>query len=616
MQYVIVVNVGPVQGFIATARRTRDLWFGSWLLSELSRAALATLRDECGATVISPSTSGSPEEMLVNHITAVIDEQGLKALPTLLPKRLIECIEAEWSKVGSRFALDPNVDALAQLRDLPECTWAAAPIVKGYAAARDAAGRLLAARKSTRTFAPVRWGFTKAKSSLDGALESVIPEGAYPDEGDRKEQGRTKVDELYRTYGAGPAERLSAVDLLKRKGGGERHVASTTHMAALPLLERMQSEAPQCAPHVRTLLASLRKQGVKPQKLDGANPRLAVLEECDASLLYLSRLGDEAEERQLTEEEQAGAAEALQQFFSALGYGSPPPAYYAVLMADGDFMGIVVDAQQTEEEHAALSAALLAFATAAQKVVAAERNRGLLVYSGGDDVLALLPVHRAIACAAELADLFRRSLSHFKGQTAEGQEVSPTLSAGIVIAHHLEPLSDVLRLGRAAEATAKGVPGKNALAVTLSKRSGADRTISGGWTAGFAERINDYVDLHLQDAVPDGVAYELQDLSLLLTDVRGAKQTDAHLMEFVQGEALRILGRKRAAQGSRKVDEQIRQRLEQDVHAAGVPEQVALELMVAGEIARACRVAGLSRAIRYEHTEALSARSAEDIPHA
>ena len=39
MRYVMVVNIGPVQGFIAAARRTRDLKYGSWLLSELSKCA-------------------------------------------------------------------------------------------------------------------------------------------------------------------------------------------------------------------------------------------------------------------------------------------------------------------------------------------------------------------------------------------------------------------------------------------------------------------------------------------------------------------------------------------------------------------------------------------------
>jgi CRISPR-associated protein Cmr2 len=36
MSYLMIIGIGPVQEFIASARRSRDLWFGSWLLSELS----------------------------------------------------------------------------------------------------------------------------------------------------------------------------------------------------------------------------------------------------------------------------------------------------------------------------------------------------------------------------------------------------------------------------------------------------------------------------------------------------------------------------------------------------------------------------------------------------
>src|SRR2546421_12724871 len=39
MEYLFLASIGPVQSFIASARRTRDLQFGSWLLSELAKAA-------------------------------------------------------------------------------------------------------------------------------------------------------------------------------------------------------------------------------------------------------------------------------------------------------------------------------------------------------------------------------------------------------------------------------------------------------------------------------------------------------------------------------------------------------------------------------------------------
>ena len=52
---LLLITIGPVQEFIASARRTRDLWFGSWLLSELSREAALYLSDaKVGGRLIFP----------------------------------------------------------------------------------------------------------------------------------------------------------------------------------------------------------------------------------------------------------------------------------------------------------------------------------------------------------------------------------------------------------------------------------------------------------------------------------------------------------------------------------------------------------------------------------
>ena len=48
MRSLFLVTLGPVQDFIASARRTRDLHFGSWLLSELSRAAACEINAQKG----------------------------------------------------------------------------------------------------------------------------------------------------------------------------------------------------------------------------------------------------------------------------------------------------------------------------------------------------------------------------------------------------------------------------------------------------------------------------------------------------------------------------------------------------------------------------------------
>ena len=41
-EYLLAIHIGPVQEFIAAARRTSDLWAGSQLLLEVVGAAAAT----------------------------------------------------------------------------------------------------------------------------------------------------------------------------------------------------------------------------------------------------------------------------------------------------------------------------------------------------------------------------------------------------------------------------------------------------------------------------------------------------------------------------------------------------------------------------------------------
>ncbi len=40
MTHYLVCTIGPVQDFIATARTSQDLWFGSWMLSEMAKEDL------------------------------------------------------------------------------------------------------------------------------------------------------------------------------------------------------------------------------------------------------------------------------------------------------------------------------------------------------------------------------------------------------------------------------------------------------------------------------------------------------------------------------------------------------------------------------------------------
>lgn len=98
------------------------------------------------------------------------------------------------------------------------------------------------------------------------------------------------------------------------------------------------------------------------------------------------------------------------------------------------------------------------------------QHLGRVVYSGGDDLLAFLPLATLFRCLSALHDLFR-------APEALGRKI--TLSAGVAITHWRTPLSHALELSREAEKQAKRT--RDRLVITVDTRSGAPLTAPLQW---------------------------------------------------------------------------------------------------------------------------------------
>lgn len=134
--------------------------------------------------------------------------------------------------------------------------------------------------------------------------------------------------------------------------------------------------------------------------------------------------------------------------------------YLAVIAMDGDKMGKKLSDFKDANEHRAFSTKLAAFAIATKEKMEKDYPDGQLIYAGGDDVLAVVPATRAILCAKELRDLF--------GRMVDGLAAS----AGIAVGHRKTPLQDVVIAAQAAEHRAKHVYKRDAVALSVFKRSG------------------------------------------------------------------------------------------------------------------------------------------------
>lgn len=254
------------------------------------------------------------------------------------------------------------------------------------------------------------------------------------------------------------------------------------------------------------------------EKVAGKTERWGELLRLEGSWLYDAHWERSYVEREgivIEESRRQAIQKALRGLYRAVG--KRPSPYYAVLYMDGDHMGRwlsgthpqmpklrqvvhpnVQDRESIPENlprpvtpayHAFISEALGHFSRYFVPLIVEEESYGALVYAGGDDVLALLPMETAIEAALNLRAAFSGFLQQKSGQWEiawdhrtgyiEGESaIFPTMgpkataSVGMAFAHHRMPLRSALEGSRQAEKLAKDAYGRDHLTVRILKRSG------------------------------------------------------------------------------------------------------------------------------------------------
>lgn len=213
--------------------------------------------------------------------------------------------------------------------------------------------------------------------------------------------------------------------------------------------------------------------------------------------------------------------------------GDTTDKYYAFLLMDGDKMGDLINGETTEATwsdvinirkkestvfaskefadkkrtinpalHSMISDSLNNFARYGVQP-SVDAGHGKLIYAGGDDVCAILP----LTTAFETADNIRKVYQYSYGEVTENgsvelkepkREMSKivmhlghsdnqdktkiSLSGAIIIAHHKQPLKEVIQTAHSVlDGVAKEKSGRNSIAIRLMKRSGGDRDVWFKW---------------------------------------------------------------------------------------------------------------------------------------
>ena len=574
---MLMFTIGPVQSFIAAARKTEDLWMGSYILSYLVSKAIDQVRGGDVELIYPAIGDQSPfafwkqsdftTPSFPNLFLAISD--GIEVSHDELIKRATtaeKSVRAEFRRMAES-AIDEAfcdwrwtyVGALLdrQTSDFLNVYWVITEeAAQGYQAWYTHTAASLAAIKNYRPFTQsIEFG---RKCSLDGTHEILHLQQDEP---------VSQAMEWWRDFSerqpqyCRQGEALGAVSLTKRMGryfletesefkdefsNTRLSFPSTSEVATADFKEKLQSKGEaldvykQFVTQVRKLEDSNNKLAdipvIQPLPKIGS---VAGLENIDGDWLYEESWTDFYLKRYhnidaATEADRIQRCKRLRQNLVRL-LGGEPGRYYAAIALDGDNMGEKIREAQSREAHEEISKELIQYTEAARRIVERE-HLGKLTYAGGDDLLAL-------ANLRDLLPILKQLRLQFPDFT--------TASAGVCIAHDKTPLGEVLQQARRMEKIAKDAGQRDALGISLFKRSGNVSSVVTKWTHRDMDVLavsEDLIRLLHDDEVSKRFLYSFREtFARLIEDRDDYRKLGRRL---IQTEFSRIVERARAANGT------------------------------------------------------------------
>lgn len=580
---MVVFSITPVQDFISKARKLRDYWTGSVLLSYLSFVGISVVMKELGSDhVIYPSLHNQflvdqwlgKEFNLAKYLTETneslnqlnAESSSIASFPNKfvficnqndvdeICSKITQAIQTQWietSQIVKRYiansaGIHDSDIAFSDIwnkaiDDYWKYSWAASNLAK--LSELDSIKALLTEQKWKEEYETLD-AFKKAFSAkndvqtarLYGATHSLV-QGVLA-------SSKTKPINIHKSQNGekcplcGEHEVLSNFTLTKNTKASDYNKATQAFWNIIRERTNGDDGFSQTGEHERlcAVCATKRFLSVALKVSNNKNhllfKTLAKSESFPSTteMAAFNQLKNEkSEEDKKAKIQQWHNSEFLEDDLNAL---SNKDKYYAVLLMDGDKMGDLINGQTIDARwkdvlspdlvkrfentsfcvnspfkeksfiektrtinpalHAMISDSLNSFARYSVQPTVKQAS-GRLIYAGGDDVCAILPLSTVLDAANQIRKAYTLSfakidktgsvlienakpkyekIAMYLGSGAKGI----SLSGGIIIAHHKQPLKEVLLDAHyVLDKIAKDKSGRNSIALRLKKRSGGDR---------------------------------------------------------------------------------------------------------------------------------------------
>ena len=602
MSEYVCISIGPVQGFVAQSRRTRDLWGSSYLLSFLAaqsiHAALQIPRVELYRPLlqgdpmlealqrpgqVAPPRTGSVPNIFTFKVS--VDQSSMVA------SKAIAGFNGAWRQICDA-VWDKYVKPVCEAGNGTEEIWQRQ--TEGFWeiswVAGENAEQIMRVRKLWRThWLPEEPGDKCTMMPELQELSGWIRAQDADKQNKFWETMRNRI--LISRHDLEDNERLSAIALIKRLFSRKEIIRqslgwnfdldvtnwpSTVAIAAEPWCRHLfiSSKGHGLAARYAANVIAVDKdaQGGGVEYLLPDVPKEAVsFAKLDANYFYQAfvkkevALLDDIKRKQLLEslKEMTELEDESEKGKKGEKLGGPS-SYYALLLADGDLLGKVVRKLGSE----IVSAALSIFTAQVPKLV--KEHHGITVYAGGDDVFALLPIDKALRCALVLEEVYRQA---FERTVAQGQPAGgATLSAAVLFAHARQPLRSVIIAGRdLLDNVAKKKNGRHSVAVGIYRANTSiakwastwQRPLADGGTKNAVDCLEEVVKLIEKGMISRSLLYSIINTVNQLSD---EENSEGNVLEIdVSALLCGEIGHSLVHQEKEESDEKLIQKLAQDI---------------------------------------------------
>lgn len=485
MNHLLLFTISPVQPFIASARKTRDLYAGSQILSEMAKAAANEAVNQKLILVFPTTTEGrSFPNRFVAKIEGTFSDKELQkkgeAIRYAAIKRFNDFAEEALKKVS----IDTETlgSFWKQIENYWDFNWFFYAYEGKYKVAYEEIEPLMAALKKQRT---IKNNFEKPgrKCSLDGQNNALF-KGKETKNGLLNSQA-IEVDNTWLK----PNEGLSAISFVKRayeaRAENDKKIEfpSTIEVALKKQLRKLDKTVEDgykdlfSNKYSSACIQLLTEGYIEKVKLNNKE------KDWVSSFNEEFWVEDNLTEKNIPNLTQLGIVREVHR-----KHLKPhlKDRYYALVAFDGDKMGKLISGALLKDKNTNLggfqgkvSELLIHYSKWINDNL---EDKIDIVYAGGDDFLGFVCLHDLFGVGRTLRQEFKKQVND-KLQEEYKLVQEFTFSMGITIAHYKAPLSIVLQTTREMEKTAKNETkgNRNAFAIAVLKHSGENHQAYYRW---------------------------------------------------------------------------------------------------------------------------------------